>query len=144
MENIVLDTNCLLASLSRNKEEYIIWKSLQEGKYNLCVTTEILDEYTEIIERNLSSTIAENVMFLLLNLDNVVFTHTYFRFNYITSDPDDNKFVNCAIASNASFIVTNDNHFKELDSIDFPKVNHTRLMILSLNLKKRTKIQALE
>ena len=76
MENIVFDTNCLLASLSRNKEEYIIWKSLQEGKYNLCVTTEILNEYTEIIERNLSSTIAENVMFLLLNLDNVVFIQT--------------------------------------------------------------------
>lgn len=136
MENIVLDTNCLLASLSRNKEEYIIWKSLQEGKYNLCVTTEILNEYTEIIERNLSSTIAENVMFLLLNLDNVVFIQTYFKFDYITSDPDDNKFVNCAIAANASFIVTNDNHFNELDSIDFPKVNHIKIDEFVAQLKK--------
>ena len=124
MKNIVLDTNCLLASLSRNKEEYVIWKSLQNGKYNLCVTNEILSEYTEVLQRNISPTIAENVMFLLLNLDNVVFIDTYFQFNLITSDPDDNKFVDCAIAANAKFIVTNDKHFNELDIIDFPKVEH--------------------
>ena len=124
MKNIVLDTNCLLASLSRNKEEYVIWKSLQDGKYNLCVTNEILSEYTEVLQRNISPTIAENVMFLLLNLDNVVFIDTYFQFNLITSDPDDNKFVDCAIAANAKFIVTNDKHFNELDIVDFPKVEH--------------------
>ena len=124
MKNIVLDTNCLLASLSRNKEEYVIWKSLQNGKYNLCVTNEILSEYTEVLQRNISPTIAENVMFLLLNLDNVVFIDTYFQFNLITSDPDDNKFVDCAIAANAKFIVTNDKHFNELDIVDFPKVEH--------------------
>ena len=124
MKNIVLDTNCLLASLSRNKEEYVIWKSLQDGKYNLCVTNEILSEYTEVLQRNISPTIAENVMFLLLNLDNVVFIDTYFQFNLITTDPDDNKFVDCAIAANAKFIVTNDKHFNELDIVDFPKVEH--------------------
>ena len=124
MKNIVLDTNCLLASLSRNKEEYVIWKSLQNGKYNLCVTNEILSEYTEVLQRNISPTVAENVMFLLLNLDNVVFIDTYFQFNLITTDPDDNKFVDCAIAANAKFIVTNDKHFNELDIVDFPKVEH--------------------
>ena len=124
MKNIVLDTNCLLASLSRNKEEYVIWKSLQNGKFNLCVTNEILNEYTEVLQRNISPTVAENVMFLLLNLDNVVFIDTYFQFNLITSDPDDNKFVDCAIAANAKFIVTNDKHFNELDIVDFPKVEH--------------------
>ena len=124
MKNIVLDTNCLLASLSRNKEEYVIWKSLQDGKYNLCVTNEILSEYTEVLQRNISPTVAENVMFLLLNLDNVVFIDTYFQFNLITTDPDDNKFVDCAIAANAKFIVTNDKHFNELDIVDFPKVEH--------------------
>ena len=47
MKNIVLDTNCLLACLSKNKEEYVVWKSLQEGVYNLCLTNEIIDEYTD-------------------------------------------------------------------------------------------------
>ena len=46
-----------------------------------------------------------------------------FNWNYITSDPDDNKFVDCAIASNADFIITNDKHFAILQTIPFPKVN---------------------
>lgn len=136
MKNVVLDTNCLLASLSREKEEYIIWRSLQEGRYNLCVTNEILDEYMEVLQRNISPTIAENVMFVLLNLDNLIFINTYYQFNLISSDPDDNKFVDCAIASNAEYIVTNDKHFKELDSIDFPRVNHILIDEFVAQLRK--------
>jgi len=37
-------------------------------------------------------------------------------------DPDDNKFVDCAISSNAKFIVTNDKHFNVLKNVDFPKI----------------------
>ena len=136
MRNIVLDTNCLLASLSRNQEEYIIWRSLQEGRFNLCVTNEILDEYVEVLQRNISPTIAENVMFLLLNLDNLIFVDTYFRFNLITADPDDNKFVDCAIAANAEYIVTNDKHFKELEIVDFPKVKHISIGEFVTRLKR--------
>ena len=136
MKNIVLDTNCLLASLSRNQEEYIIWRSLQEGRFNLCVTNEILDEYVEVLQRNISHTIAENVMFLLLNLDNLIFVDTYFKFNLITADPDDNKFVDCAIAANAEYIVTNDKHFKELEIVDFPKVKHISIDEFVTRLKR--------
>jgi predicted nucleic acid-binding protein len=45
----------------------------------------------------------------------------------ITNDPDDNKFVDCAIASNADYIVSQDSHFDILKFIDFPKVNVIRL-----------------
>lgn len=38
------------------------------------------------------------------------------------ADPDDDKFVDCAIAGNADFIVTNDRHFRVLKGIKFPKV----------------------
>ena len=136
MKNIVLDTNCLLASLSRNQEEYIIWRSLQEGRFNLCVTNEILDEYVEVLQRNISHTIAENVMFLLLNLDNLIFVDTYFKFNLITADPYDNKFVDCAIAANAEYIVTNDKHFKELEIVDFPRVKHISIDEFVTRLKR--------
>jgi predicted nucleic acid-binding protein len=40
----------------------------------------------------------------------------------ITQDPDDNKFVDCCIAANASYIVTNDHHFDVLKKFEFPKV----------------------
>lgn len=46
-----------------------------------------------------------------------------FRFNLITSDPDDNKFVDCAITAGATYIVSNDRHFAELERYNFPKVD---------------------
>jgi predicted nucleic acid-binding protein len=44
-------------------------------------------------------------------------TEIYFRWNLIQADSDDNKFVDCAISARVRFIVTNDNHFKELKNI---------------------------
>ena len=41
----------------------------------------------------------------------------------IEADPDDNKFVDCAIVSNAEYIVTNDAHFDCLATIPFPHVS---------------------
>lgn len=49
-------------------------------------------------------------------------TDAHFRFNLIQQDPDDNKFVDCAIASNAKYIVTEDHHFDILKHISFPRV----------------------
>jgi len=46
-----------------------------------------------------------------------------FHFNLITTDPDDNKFVDCAITAGATYIVSNDRHFDELKNYDFPKVD---------------------
>ena len=41
----------------------------------------------------------------------------------VVVDKDDNKFVDCAIAGNAKFIVTNDKHFNALKDIHFPIVD---------------------
>ena len=109
---------------------------MQEGAYNLCVTTEILNEYQEIIGQHTTPELAQNVIMLLLGLDNVKLIQTYYRFQLIKNDPDDNKFVDCAIAANATFIVTNDNHFKELDTIDFPHVDYISLDDFVKRLKK--------
>lgn len=121
-DKIVLDTNCLIAALSRNSMYYPVWKGLQEGKYTLCVTNEILEEYQEIIAQKTSAIVAENVINLLLKSEHVVFIDTYFRLQLIEEDPDDNKFVDCAFAAAATFIVSNDKHFDVLKEVDFPKI----------------------
>lgn len=121
-DRIVLDTNCLLAALSRHSEYYSIWRNLLDGKYTLCVTNEILDEYQEIIERKTTKVVAANVINLLLKMENVLFVDTYFRLQLIETDPDDNKFVDCAFAADAVYIVSDDKHFDVLKSISFPRI----------------------
>lgn len=48
-------------------------------------------------------------------------------FNLIEADPDDNKFVDCAVCGNADLIVSNDSHFSVLANIKFPKVRVVRI-----------------
>ena len=46
-KKIVLDTNCLLVSISKYGEAYPVWRGFLDGRYTLCVSTEILEEYEE-------------------------------------------------------------------------------------------------
>ena len=61
-DRVVLDTNSLLSSLARRGSAYPVWKGFQEGRYTLCVTTEILEEYEEVIARKTTAIVAENVL----------------------------------------------------------------------------------
>jgi len=119
---IVLDTNCLIASLSRHSVYYPVWTDFQAGKYVLCVTNDILDEYEEIIGQKTSSIVARNVIDLLLKSKNVEYVTPHFKLGLIEADHDDNKFVDCAFASNATYIVSDDSHFDVLKTIDFPQL----------------------
>ena len=133
---IVLDTNCLLASLSRRGAYFNVWKGLQQGKYTLCVSNEILEEYEEILTQSTNSVIASNVVQTLLNAPTIEFIEPFYRFNLITQDPDDNKFVDCAIAGNATYIVSNDSHFDVLKQTDFPKLVVKRIQEISKILEQ--------
>ena len=58
-----------------------------------------------------------------MQLENVQIIRVYYNWRLIVKDPDDNKFVDCAISGNAKYIVTNDHHFKILKDVNFPKIN---------------------
>ena len=44
---VVLDTNCLVQMLSVHSPYRAAWQAFREGKYELCVTDDIVDEYEE-------------------------------------------------------------------------------------------------
>lgn len=123
MMNIVLDTNCLLMSLSRRSKYYTVWHSLMSGEYVLCYSNEILTEYEEILTQKMGASIASNIISAILNLPNTRQVQVYFHLHLIRADPDDNKFVDCAFKSNARFIVTQDHHYDVLHEVDFPKLD---------------------
>ncbi len=87
------------------------------------VSTEIMLEYEETLSVKTSPTVAVNVMKMLVNLANVSNNNIHFNWGLITVDADDNKFVDCAIAFKADYVVTEDKHFNVLKSIVFPKLN---------------------
>jgi len=128
---LVIDTNIFWVSIIRRSSTNWIFQSLIDGKFTLCLTTDILYEYEEIITQRLGKQVAINILEVIDNLPNVEFITNFYFWNLKQADGDDNKFVDCAIACNASFLATNDKHFNILKEVDFPKVNVINLQELS-------------
>jgi len=122
MRRIVLDTNCLLQALPSRSPYHRVWTEVLAGRIHLCVNTEILNEYEEILAEKTTPEIARNVVEAIARLHTTVYQETYIHFGLITQDADDNKFVDCAVAADAEYVVTNDAHFAVLREIEWPKV----------------------
>ena len=122
MRRIVLDTNCLLQALPTRSPYHKIWEEVLAGRICLCVNTEILNEYEEILTEKTTFEIAHNVVESIARLHTTVFQEVYIHFGLIEADPDDNKFVDCAVAADAEYIVTNDSHFSILKHTVWPRL----------------------
>ncbi|MBP3762264.1 MAG: putative toxin-antitoxin system toxin component, PIN family [Bacteroidales bacterium] len=120
---IVLDTNCLIQVIPPRSPYHSVWVSFEKGENVLCISNEVLEEYAEILQRLIDTETAEVVVSTIINSPFVKFVTPYYRFNLIKSDPDDNKFVDCAIAAGARFLVSNDRHYDILKQTAYPKVD---------------------
>ena len=122
---VVIDTNVLLVSISSRSRYHTIYRSFLDELYTVCVTTDMLNEYEEILSysQHLGADKAQYVLETIDDATNVLCATRYYRWDLIRADPDDNKFVDCALAwCNADYIVTNDGHFELLKDLPFPKV----------------------
>jgi len=136
-QKFVIDTNVLLVSISRKSPYHRIFEALLHQEFDLAVTTDILSEYEEVISEKYSVLVARNVIRALLLLPNVIRTEVYYHWTLIRDDRDDDKFVDCAVASNADAIVTHDRHFNILKSVSFPQITTLTISEFEAVLYKR-------
>ena len=120
---VVVDTNCLLKMLGRHSVYRPLWDAFLKERFVWCVSNEIMSEYEEILTQKASARAAYLFVQAFMRSPNVLRKDPYFRFHLIEQDPDDNKFVDCAIVAGADYIVSEDAHFRVLSTIPFPKVN---------------------
>jgi uncharacterized protein len=129
---LVIDTNCLLVSIPRFSETRWLYDGIKSGLFEIGITTEILEEYEEVMGEFYSPSLATNVVELLPNLTNSIRVNLYYKWELITQDVDDNKFVDCAIACQADYVITHDRHFNVLKKTPFPRVK-----VLKMNELKK-------
>jgi putative PIN family toxin of toxin-antitoxin system len=127
MKIIVLDTNCLLHCMAKKNIYHSVWEAFRSKQFFLCISNDIINEYEEVLSRKAPLPFTNMIMRVILGNNNTIFVDPRFHFNLITVDPDDNKFVDCAIAANADYIVSEDAHFQVLKTINFPKINIIRI-----------------
>lgn len=137
MRNVVVDTNCLLRMIPIHGKYRQVWEAFLSNRYVMCVSNEIISEYMEILSQKVSVAFAVNIVGAILKSNNVRLLSPQFHFNLITQDPDDNKFVDCAIIANADFLVSDDSHFKILESIPFPEVRVITLDQFKMDLLEK-------
>ena len=115
MRKVVIDTNVFISSFFGGIPREIInqWK---EGQITLCLSQEIVEEYLDVLNRlglkdkdeirKLTKLFAEGY--------NSIFTATTPALFIVEEDPDDNKFIECAVALDCKIIVSGDKHLKKI------------------------------
>ena len=109
MIKVVADTNVFVSSFFGGNPRKIVdlWKS---GQLTLCLSRPIIDEYIEVLqrlglknERELSELLS-----LFAHGFHVLFSAKTPKLHLVEKDPDDDKFIECAVALKADFIISGD------------------------------------
>ena len=115
MIRVVVDTNIFISSFFGGNPRKIIdlWKS---GQIILCLSRPIIDEYADVLRRMglQNERELEELLSLFAHGFNVLFTAKTPNLNVVEKDPDDDKFIECAVALNSKFIVSGDKGLREI------------------------------
>jgi len=106
---VVLDTNVFVSSFFGGNPRKIVdlWKS---GEIRLCTSKAIIDEYIEVLRRlglQNQRELDELLNFFARGF-HVLFAAKPPQLLIVEEDPDDNKFIECAVALKADFIISGD------------------------------------
>ncbi len=123
MLKVVLDTNIILSSISPYSPYRLVFDKLDDFAYDFAVSTEILLEYDEKLGEIFNPKVAQLTLDLMMINPNVHLISPSFQTRLIYPDMDDNKFVDCAFAANAHYLVTNDKDYRILKTTRFPHIN---------------------
>lgn len=106
---IVLDTNVLISGIYFSGPPGRILAAWHSGKLQLAVSIEILEEYLNVAERLASrySGVEYEGIFGLI-VQNAQLVQGADLPEPVSEDPDDDKFLACALASNTRIIVSGD------------------------------------
>lgn len=112
---VVLDTNVFISGIFFNGPPSQILKAWEKGGFQVLLSQEILDEYHRVAHE-LSSKFPSVDILPIIEMVTVhgQFVDTQDLDIVVCEDPDDNKFIECAIAGNCRIIISGDKHLLRL------------------------------
>lgn len=106
---LVLDTNVFISGVFFAGPPFDILKAWRAGQVEIVVSAEILDEYRRVgVELSEKYTTVDLTPFLELLISHASVVHAPPLDERVCSDPDDDKFVACALAGRTKFICSGD------------------------------------
>lgn len=112
---LVIDTNVVISGIFWKGPPNKILIDWFDGKYEVFISAAILTEYDKVLKRMKSGLTPEEIQeWIELIITHSSITAPLEQLNIIEDDPDDNKFLECAIAAEADFIISGDKHLLNL------------------------------
>ena len=115
---IVVDTNVVISGVFFGGFPRRILESIVGDEIQACATAEIVNEYSKVIEEMINrrqGKLNKNILAPLISKLQFVEPETKID---ICRDPDDNKFLGCAIDGRALYIVSGDKDLLVLERCD--------------------------
>ena len=116
---VIIDTNVIISALYFGGKPGVILNAWKNHKFNICINQEILQEYHNTSER-LSSKYKNISQHDVVQFLELLTTHTHIIPSLNTNiqiceDPNDDKFIYCALASGAKIIISGDRHLLDIN-----------------------------
>ena len=112
MIRVVLDTNVLLSGTFWTGASYRILEWVDKGKIVLILSDSIFEEYNRIVRSDeildKKAYNPERVESIIKLLQKALFVQPEEKLKVVKEDPDDDKFLEAAIAGRADFIISRD------------------------------------
>lgn len=105
---IVIDTNVLISGIFFGGPPGKVLNAVVDKKISAYATVEIVDEYQEIVRemvKRKQGHLNSSLLAPLIQTMQIIVPHSHIE---ICRDPDDNKFLSCAIDSKSLYIVSGD------------------------------------
>jgi len=126
----VLDTNVFISGVFFRGPPYQILKAWREGRIQLLISDEIFEEYQRVGELlSYDYPKVDLGPFLELLAINTEFVMPKKLQNPVCEDPDDDKFLACAIAGKSQIIISGDKHLLKVSGYVGIKVLRPRKFV---------------
>ena len=135
---VVIDTNIFISSFFGGNPRKVIdlWKS---GQITLCLSRPIVDEYVDVLRRMglQNERELEELLSLFAHGFHVLFTTKTPNLKVVKKDPDDDKFIECAVALNSKFIISGDKALREIEDYMGIQIQNPKQFLDEYSILKR-------
>lgn len=119
---VVLDTNALISSTIWDGSANKTLRLLISKNAKFYSSKAILDEYEKVIRRDFPQLIGQLPKLMENIISFSILAEPSIRLDAVKEDPDDNRIIECAVASKAEFILTYDKHLLKLKEYENVKI----------------------
>jgi uncharacterized protein len=107
-KKVVIDTNVFISAFGWGGKPLRVIELLEKGEIRNCISEEILNEFCSAFsypKLNFPRKLQSDILEFVLAHSDIYESKEHLN---ITPDPNDNKFIECALSANAKFIITGD------------------------------------